>query len=74
MLSNRLSKVVAGSLKVGCKVLGVGLVLTAVAGRAAAFDNGTGLDAPEIDPGSMSSALTLLVSGVLLLTDRIRRK
>jgi hypothetical protein len=30
-------------------------------------------DAPEIDPGSMAGAMTLLVGGVLALTDRNRR-
>ena len=29
---------------------------------------------PEIDPGSMSSALTLLAGGALILTERLRRK
>jgi hypothetical protein len=29
---------------------------------------------PEIDPGSMAGALTLLSGGVLMLTNRIRRK
>jgi hypothetical protein len=29
---------------------------------------------PEIDPGSMSSGLALLAGGMLLLTDRLRRK
>jgi hypothetical protein len=28
---------------------------------------------PEIDPGSMAGALTLLVGGFLALTDRVRR-
>jgi hypothetical protein len=28
---------------------------------------------PEIDPGSMAGAMTLLVGGVLALTDRVRR-
>ncbi len=30
------------------------------------------LGVPEIDPGSMAGALTLLVGGVLALTDRVR--
>lgn len=30
-------------------------------------------DSPEIDPGSIAGAMTLLVGGVLSLTDRIRR-
>jgi hypothetical protein len=32
-----------------------------------------GFDVPEIDPTSMAGALTLLVGGVLVLTDRNRR-
>jgi hypothetical protein len=30
--------------------------------------------APEVDPGSMASALTLLAGGGLLLADRLLRK
>jgi hypothetical protein len=29
---------------------------------------------PEIDPGSAASALTLLVGGMLMLVDRVRRR
>jgi hypothetical protein len=29
---------------------------------------------PEVDPGAMGSALALLAGGVLVLTDRLRRK
>jgi hypothetical protein len=37
--------------------------------------NGNGhVVAPEIDPGALSGAVTLLVSGTLILTDRLRRK
>ncbi|AGA28859.1 hypothetical protein [Singulisphaera acidiphila] len=32
------------------------------------------LDAPEIDPGSIAGAMTLLSGGLMLLTDRCRRK
>ncbi|MBV8675900.1 MAG: hypothetical protein JO355_01880 [Planctomycetaceae bacterium] len=35
---------------------------------------GGGGGAPEIDPGALSGAMTLLVSGTLILTDRFRRK
>jgi hypothetical protein len=31
------------------------------------------VEAPEIDPGSIAGAMTLLVGGVLALTDRARR-
>jgi hypothetical protein len=30
--------------------------------------------APEIDPGSMASAMTLLVGGMLMITGRRRRR
>jgi hypothetical protein len=35
---------------------------------------GGGGGAPEIDPSSMAAALTLLSGGVLVLTDRFRKK
>lgn len=41
---------------------------------APALADGDELGAPEIDPGSMVSALTLLGGGLLMLTDRIRVK
>jgi hypothetical protein len=50
----------------GC---GLALVLAAVASPAQA-----GFNSPEIDPGSMGSALALLSGGVLLLSDRFRRR
>jgi hypothetical protein len=49
--------------------LGVIVVALAGAPKIAKADLGT----PEIDPGSMAGALTLLVGGALALTDRIRR-
>ncbi|MBV8311320.1 MAG: hypothetical protein JO344_13135 [Planctomycetaceae bacterium] len=36
--------------------------------------SGGGHGSPEIDPGALSGALTLLASGTLILTDRFRRK
>ena len=48
----------------------LGLALMASALAAPAF---AGLDAPEVDPGSIGSALTLLVGGVMTLTGRVRR-
>ena len=51
--------------------LGLALViLTGLAGTAFA---GGGLDVPEIDPGSIASAMTLLSGGMLILADRRRR-
>jgi hypothetical protein len=46
------------------------LALGAMTGVAFA---GGPLPAPEIDPGSMASALTLLVGGLLALKGRVRR-
>jgi len=45
------------------------LVFLSLAGTAHAVDVG-----PEVDPGSMASALTLLVGGGLLLAHRLGRK
>ncbi len=50
---------------------GLLLVLTACATPAFA-DHGFEICVPEIDPGSMSSALALLVGGLLMLTGRRR--
>ena len=54
--------------------VGLALVLTALAGPAQA---GTGpplsVPVPEIDPGSMASALTLLMGGAFLVTGRSRK-
>ncbi|MBV8075463.1 MAG: hypothetical protein JO284_03665 [Planctomycetaceae bacterium] len=62
------------------------LVLAALTGPVTAYGqgqgqggngqggNGQGRSAPEIDPGSMVSAMTLLTGGVLILMDRYRRK
>jgi hypothetical protein len=45
-------------------------VLAAMSGAAHAS---IPLDVPEIDPGSLVSAMTLLTGGLLVLTDRRRR-
>jgi hypothetical protein len=49
----------------GCGLL---LVLTAVAGTA--YGKPTGFPTPEIDLGSMASAVPLLVGGLLILRSR----
>jgi hypothetical protein len=51
--------------------LGWALVLAALAGSAQA--HGPIISTPEIDPGSMGSALTLLLGGAFLLTGRSRK-
>ena len=48
--------------------LGLALIFSAFSSPAKAL-----FDAPEVDPGSMASALTLLVGGVMTLTGRVRR-
>jgi hypothetical protein len=52
------------------KVCGLLLVLAATAATARA-DLGP---APEIDPGSLAGALTVLTGGLLIFADRRRRK
>ena len=50
---------------------GLLLVMHACASSAAAIPLPP---APEIDAGSLASALTLLTGGLLILTDRLRKK
>jgi hypothetical protein len=64
-------RLVKGFASVSSKALGLGLVLTAVSGVALA---NPGFPTPEIDAGSLASAVTLLVGGAFMLSDRIRRK
>ncbi len=52
--------------------LALTLAVTALAGRAHAGFNPGGT--PEIDPGSLVSALALLAGGVLVVTDRCRTR
>jgi hypothetical protein len=59
------------ALRRGC---GLALVLAACAGAAAAQSMSGGCHAPEIDAGALASGLTLLTGGILVLTDRFRRK
>jgi hypothetical protein len=54
---------------------GLGLVLVMAAIASPAWAGGPlPTPGPEIDPGAMGGALALLTGGVLLLTDRFRRK
>jgi hypothetical protein len=53
-----------------CMVCSAALVVAALAGRADALPPPP---VPEIDPGSLASALVLLAGGVLVLRGRIRR-
>jgi hypothetical protein len=55
--------------------LGLSFLIAAFGGAALAGGGpGGGGGAPEIDAGSAMSALTLLSGGILLITDRIRRR
>ena len=59
------------------KLAGLALVVAASASLAqaqTASGSSSGGAAPEIDPGSMASALTLLCGGVLMVTDKFRSK
>lgn len=63
-----------GSLKAVRKAVGFLLMLSALGGVARAGDTrGPEFHSPELDPGSMASALTLLSGGALLITARRRR-
>jgi hypothetical protein len=62
-----------GMVRAARQSLGLGLVVMACAGTALA-GGGPPPDAPEIDAGGLVSALSLLTGGVLLLTDRFRRR
>jgi hypothetical protein len=57
--------------RIGCTGLGLAMVLTALAGSV--HGGAPGISAPEIDPGSMASALTLMLGGALLLTGKSRK-
>jgi len=61
------------------KVAGLALVVAATAGLAHAqtasggSSSGSSGGVPEIDAGSMISALTLLTGGVLMISDKFRK-
>ena len=59
------------ALRVASFGLGLALMISAASGLATAGD-GTP-NAPEVDPGSLASVVTLVTGGVLTLTGRIRR-
>ena len=55
--------------RAAAKSCGLALVLAALATPTFAIDT-----VPEIDPGSLGSALTLLTGGALILAARLRRR
>jgi hypothetical protein len=72
MRFDRMIKVLGGSLRVARHGLGLALVMAAIASPLYAL--GPPPPVPEIDPGSAGGAVALLAGGVLLLTDRFRRR
>ena len=59
-------------LNVATKALVVAVILVGMAGTVRADEPAHPV--PEIDPGTMTSALTLLGGGMLMLTSRLRKK
>ena len=53
---------------IACPALGFGMILAGLSTSAWAVPS-----IPEIDPGSMGSALTLLFAGTMLLSRRFRK-
>jgi hypothetical protein len=77
----KVSKLLLVSIALSSPVVLIALRSPAIAksGNGHGNDHGNGngngqVVAPEIDPGALSGAVTLLVSGTLILTDRWRRK
>jgi hypothetical protein len=69
MRTNRWIALVSSAWRAGRWACGLALVLTATSGVAQAT-----IATPEIDPGSLKAALMLLGGGILLVTDRFRRR
>lgn len=66
-----LKRIVRRAVDCMCVASGVALMVAAIVGRA---DGGLPPPTtPEIDPGSLASALVLLAGGVMVLRGRIRR-
>jgi hypothetical protein len=61
-------------LLVSAALQAVGVFLILAASTGTAFGVEETCHSPEIDPGSAASALTMLVGGMLLFVDRIRRR
>ena len=72
-------KFINGVATKSVKIAGLALVMAATAGLAHAQSasggsgGSSGGGVPEIDAGSMISALTLLTGGVLMVTDKFRK-
>jgi hypothetical protein len=78
MKTNRLIALTSSAWRTVRWVCAVALVLSACSGVAQAKPHPQPSpsvnSAPEIDPGSIKAGLILLGGGVLLLTDRFRRR
>ena len=68
LMMNFLKHTATRTCRLATSALGLALIFSAFSSPAKAL-----FDAPEVDPGSMASALTLLAGGVLTLTGRVRR-
>ncbi len=73
MVSHNLVSLVSKTFAACRKAGGLLLVLAALASPATAAWCDGPMGAPEIDPGALTSALTLLAGGALVLADRFRR-
>jgi len=67
------AKLAAQAFRAAWTCAGLALVLLATSGTAWA-GGFQPAPTPEIDPGSLASALALLTGGMFVLTDRLRRK
>jgi hypothetical protein len=72
MQSKTLARLGSASFRALRLTCGLALVLGVCASTA--FAGGPPLPVPEIDPGSIAGALTVLTGGMLMLTDRLRKK
>ena len=66
---NAIGSLVSRAANAANCVFGLALLLSALASTAHALP----VVAPEVDPGSAASAVTLAVGGLLLLKGRMRR-
>jgi hypothetical protein len=70
-MRHRFIMVPARATAAALRFAGLGLVVFAFSSVAQA---GTAVGTPEIDAGSFVSGLTLLAGGILIVTNRVRRK
>ena len=79
-MKSQLFALAGAALRLAAMASGVVLILTAVGGTAWGYSPPIPSSPccppriPEIDPGSITSALALLGGGILMLTDKFSRK